>query len=84
MTAFTRLRRLGAPIASAIATAAVFTGALWVQHAREAWPFATESQAAAPLTGSAIPSATGTTATHDRVPVDVNAASAARAGSPAP
>ena len=40
MTAFPRLRRLGAPIASAIATAAVFTGALWVQHAREAWPFA--------------------------------------------
>jgi hypothetical protein len=42
MTAFPRLRRLGAPIASAIVTAAVFTGALWVQHAREAWPFATQ------------------------------------------
>ena len=42
MTAFPRLRRLGAPIASAIVTAAVFTGALWVQHAREAWPFAPE------------------------------------------
>src|SRR5688572_11071624 len=65
MKAFPRLRRLGAPLASAIATAAVFTGALWVQHAREAWP---------PLTGAAMPSATGTTSTHDRVPVDVNAA----------
>jgi len=76
MTAFPRLRRLGAPIASAIATAAVFTGALWVQHAREAWPFAPERQAVAPLNGSAMPSAAGTTSTHDRVPVDVNAATA--------
>jgi membrane fusion protein, copper/silver efflux system len=74
MKAFPRLRRLGAPFASAIATAAVFTGALWVQHAREAWPFAPERQAVAPLTGAAMPSATGTTSTHDRVPVDVNAA----------
>ena len=24
-------------------TAAVFTGALWVQHAREAWPFAPDT-----------------------------------------
>ncbi len=60
MTAFPRLRRIGAPIASAVATAALFTGALWVQHAREAWPFAPERQAVAPLTGSAMPSAAGT------------------------
>ena len=51
MTAFPRLRRLGAPIASAIVTAAVFTGALWVQHAREAWPFAPDRQTVAPLDG---------------------------------
>jgi membrane fusion protein, copper/silver efflux system len=74
MTAFPRLRRLGAPLASALATAAVFTGALWVQHSREAWPFAPERPAVAPLTDSAVPSAIGTTSTHDRVPVDVNAA----------
>ena len=61
MKAFPRLRRLGAPLASAVATAALFTGALWVQHAREAWPFAPERQAAALLTGSTMPSATGTT-----------------------
>jgi Cu(I)/Ag(I) efflux system membrane fusion protein len=73
MTSFPRLRRLGAPLASAVATAAVFTGILWVQHAREVWPFAPERQAVAPLTGAAMPSATGTTSTHDRVPVDVNA-----------
>jgi membrane fusion protein, copper/silver efflux system len=73
MTAFPRLRRLGAPLASAVVTAAVFTGALWAQHAREAWPFAPERQAVAPLAGSAIPSAVGTASTHDRVPVDVKA-----------
>src|SRR5688500_6126990 len=80
MTAFPRLRRLGAPIASAIVTAAVFTGALWVQHAREAWPFATDSQTAAPLTSSAPSSAVGTTSTHDRVAVDVNAATVQELG----
>jgi Cu(I)/Ag(I) efflux system membrane fusion protein len=74
MTAVSRLRRLGAPIASAVATAALFTGALWVQQSREAWPFALENQAVAPLTGSAVPSPAGTASTHDRVPVDVNAA----------
>jgi membrane fusion protein, copper/silver efflux system len=73
MTAFSRLRRIGAPIASAILTAAAFTGALWVQHAREAWPFAPERQAAASLMGSSTPTPAGTSATHDRVPVDVNA-----------
>jgi len=68
------VRRIGTPLASAIATALVFTGGLWVQHAREAWPFAPERQAVAPLTGVAMPSANGTTSTHDRVSVDVNAA----------
>ena len=75
MTAFPRLRRLGAPLASALATAAVFTGALWVQHTRGAWPFGTDTQTVATLTSSAMPSAVCTAASnHDRVPVDVNAA----------
>ena len=73
MTASPRLRRLGAPFASAIVTAAVFTGALWVQHAREAWPFAPERRAVTPLVGSAMPSAAGTASTQDRFPIDVNA-----------
>jgi membrane fusion protein, copper/silver efflux system len=72
MNPFPRLRHLAAPLASAIATAAVFTGALWVQHARGARPFTREREAVAPLTGFAVPPATGTTATHDRVPVDVS------------
>ena len=74
MTAFPRLRRLGAPIASAFATAAVFTGAFWMQHARGAWPFVPGSQTVVPLMSSAIPSPVGTTFKQERVPVDVNPA----------
>jgi haloalkane dehalogenase len=51
-----------------------------VQHAREAWPFATNSQAVAPLTSSAPPSAVDTASNHDRVPVDVNAATVQELG----
>ena len=80
MTAFPRLRRLGASLASALVTAAVFTGALWVQHTREAWPFAPGRQTVAPLTSSEVPSAVGTGSTHDRVPVDVNAATVQELG----
>jgi membrane fusion protein, copper/silver efflux system len=73
MTAFPRLRRLGAPIASAVVTASVFTGALWVQHARQAWPFAPDRQTVAAVTRSAMPPPVDTASTHERVPVDVNA-----------
>ena len=74
MTSSSIFRRIGAPVASAAATAVLITGAIWVQHARSGWPFAPRSEAVAPLSGSAMPSATATTSTHDRVPVDVNAA----------
>jgi membrane fusion protein, copper/silver efflux system len=80
MTAFPRLRRLGAPIGSAIVTAALFTGALAVQHARGSWPFAPERQAVALLAASTKPSPVGTTSTHDRVSVDVNAATVQELG----
>jgi membrane fusion protein, copper/silver efflux system len=74
MTAFPRFWRIGAPIASALATAAVLTGGLWVQHAREGWPFAPGSEAATTSVHPAAPSAIDTAATHDRAPVDVSAA----------
>jgi membrane fusion protein, copper/silver efflux system len=74
MTAFPRIRRLGAPIASALVTAALFTGVLWVQHARQGWPFARGSQAGFPSAHPEPSPATETAATHDRVPVDVSAA----------
>jgi Cu(I)/Ag(I) efflux system membrane fusion protein len=69
----TRLRRIGAPIASAVATAALLTGALWVQHARAAWPFAPRGQAAGVMDTPTAVSTTGSRSTHDRVPVDVTA-----------
>jgi membrane fusion protein, copper/silver efflux system len=74
MTPYSTLRRIGTPLASAAATAILFTGALWIQHARSAWPFAPQRDAVAPMSGSAIPSAAATGSIHDRVAVDVSAA----------
>ena len=74
MTLRPRLRRIGAAVASAVVTAIVFTGALWVQHARAGWPFRPPNEAVvASLRGAAMPEATGTASTHDRVSVDVDA-----------
>ena len=77
MTPTTRLRRSVAPILAAIATAALFTIALWAQHAREAWPFAARQPAAAAaepemegMPGMA-PARPGPTVT--RVPIEVTA-----------
>jgi len=73
MTPFARFRRIGAPIASAITTAAVLTGVLWVQHAREAWPFASRVEAPPAMKAPSTASTTGSASTPDRVPVDVTA-----------
>jgi Cu(I)/Ag(I) efflux system membrane fusion protein len=73
MTSSSIRRRIGGPIASSLATAALFIGALWVQHTREGWPFARAHDAVASTGGTAMPPAGKTSATHDRVPVDVNA-----------
>ena len=69
------LRHLGAPAASAVVTAAVFTAALWAQHARSAWPFAIE---AAPPAAAGVAAAVGHSSRGadlpDRVAVDAAAA----------
>jgi Cu(I)/Ag(I) efflux system membrane fusion protein len=70
ISTLTRLRS-GGPIASAAATAAVFTAVLWVQHARSGWPFAPVAATASPA-GSHTASAPGAPATHDRVPVELD------------
>ena len=69
------LRHLGAPAASAVVTAAVFTAALWAQHARSAWPFANEAvpPAAAGVAAAAGHSSRGADL-PDRVAVDTAAA----------
>jgi Cu(I)/Ag(I) efflux system membrane fusion protein len=74
MTFLFGLRRIGAPVAAAAATAIVFTGALWMQHARSGWPFGPPNEPAiASLSGTAVPEATGTGSAHQRVAVDVDA-----------
>ncbi|MEO6212674.1 MAG: efflux RND transporter periplasmic adaptor subunit, partial [Vicinamibacterales bacterium] len=74
MTPFSRLRRIGAPIASGLATAVVFTVALWVQHSREAWPFAPREPAPTAMKAPNAVATTGSGSTPARVPVDVTAA----------
>ena len=68
------VRRIGAPVASAVVTAAAFTGILWVQHTRGGWPF--EPPNPQPQVEAMVgtePTA-GSDATHSRVPVDAAAA----------
>lgn len=72
MTSASTLRQLRAPLAAAVTTALAFTGALWIQHARAAWPFAAAGEAVAQAGDSAMASM-ATTTTHDRVPVEVGA-----------
>jgi Cu(I)/Ag(I) efflux system membrane fusion protein len=73
MTPSTGIRRLIAPLAAVVATAAVFTVALWAQHARDAWPFAPRAQAAAmDMEGEPTPPA-GPESTPNRVPIEVTA-----------
>jgi membrane fusion protein, copper/silver efflux system len=73
MTPFSRLPRIGAPIASAVATAALLTGAMWMQQSREAWPFTPRGSARAAAKAQSAVATTGSTTTSDRVPVDVTA-----------
>lgn len=71
MTVSSYVRRFSAPLASAVATAGVIAGGLWIQHSREAWPFASASIPVAALQGTVPEATTGPDGTHGRVPVDV-------------
>lgn len=73
MTRFTRVRPFAVATAAALATATVFTGALWIQHSREAWPFS--RPAPTPVVG-VTPQPVGTTgsgSSPERVPIEVSA-----------
>lgn len=74
MTSDTSIGRVAAPVISAVATAALLVGALWIQHARDRWPFAAHaaggSTTAAPPAEHDMPvMAPGSL--PDRVPVEV-------------
>ncbi len=73
MTPFPSLHRFAVPVAAAVATAAVFTGAVWVQHSREAWPFAPRRQATEVMVVPTAMASTDSALTHGRVAVDVTA-----------
>ena len=73
MKPFATLRRIGAPVVSAIGTALVFTAALWVQHARSGWPFARPVDTAQAESMPGMEPASDANA-HNRVPVDAAAA----------
>jgi Cu(I)/Ag(I) efflux system membrane fusion protein len=75
MTPVSPLRRIGAPLASAAATALFFAGALWVQHGRGGWPFETPSGTQVERT-QGIEAKEGGDVTQGRVPVDAAAAQA--------
>src|SRR4029450_1525584 len=88
MKPFATFQRIGAPVASAIATALVFTVGLWIQHTRSGWPFdrpvdtpRVESMAGMepkplrePQGGPEPGRETMGASTHNRVPVDSAAA----------
>jgi Cu(I)/Ag(I) efflux system membrane fusion protein len=73
MTPLPAFRRIGDPLAAAVATALLFTAVLWFQRARGSWPFNVPPRT--PQTEAAVGTAAtaGTAATHSRVPVDVAA-----------
>ena len=74
MTFKSPLHRIGAPVLSAVATAAVFTGILWVQHARSEWPFERPASIAVAEDMVGTEPTSVADATHNRVPVDTAAA----------
>jgi len=73
MTPLPRLRRYGIPMTSALLTALVFTGVLWVQRTRSGWPFEprTTSPRVESMTGMEATTGAGA---HNRVSVDAGAA----------
>ena len=74
MTFFTTLRRLGAPMATAAATALMFTTVLWIQRTRGGWPFAPTLAAPHTETMIGMAATAGSADTHTRAPVDVASA----------
>lgn len=76
MTPLPALRRLGGPLAAAVATALLFTAVLWVQRARGGWPFVVPPTAPATEAMAGIAATAGAAATHSRVPIEAAATQA--------
>ena len=74
MTFKNPLHRIAPPALSALTTAAVFTGILWTQHARSAWPFEPSNPQPHVEAMVGIQPTTGSDSTRHRAPVDADAA----------
>lgn len=75
MTIPFRSRRVVAPLVSALITAALGVGTMWIQYQRQSWPFATTGRAAVPPAEHDMAAMESATAS-DRVPVDVASSTA--------
>ena len=73
MTPFTAFRRIDGPVAAAATTALVFTVVLWVQRARDGWPFSTQPESPRTQAAVGMVATTGSSSTQSRVPVDAAA-----------
>ena len=73
MTFSPRLSRLGAPVVSALGTAAVLIGLVWLQHERLAWPFTPHGAVAGAELTAVSGQASGGDNIHSRVAVDTAA-----------
>jgi len=71
--------RFTSPIAAVAATALLFSGGMWIQRARNAWPFEPALQAATPQ-AVALPGPAADTGTHNRVAIDVMASTVQQLG----
>ncbi len=70
MTSLPGFRRIGGPVAAAVATALLFTAVLWVQRARGSWPFNVQP-ATSRIEGMAgMAPTTGIDAKHSRVAIE--------------
>jgi membrane fusion protein, copper/silver efflux system len=70
MTPSAALRRIGAPLAAAAATALLFTAVLWVQHARRGWPFDAPPATSQTDVRVGVTATAGSGPTPGRVPVE--------------
>ena len=74
MTVQNPLRRIAAPLLSALGTAIVLVGILWVQHARSGWPFDRPDATPRQEGMAGMAPTTGADLRHNRVPLDAAAA----------
>ncbi|MDO8678213.1 MAG: efflux RND transporter periplasmic adaptor subunit [Acidobacteriota bacterium] len=63
-----------------MATAMLFSGALWIQRSRDAWPFPPAPQAAAPAAIAPAVPATDAGSAHNRVAIDVTSSTLQQLG----